>query len=144
MRASCSSLSILTSRVFASKTMVKSMVSRPLSLSQKSSNSRSSSSNSSNSSSTTTTTSSEYTGHGSFKFDDHSAVTRVEGSDTSFKAFVTGAWSIMNAPNGGYLTAVAISAAREVRYLCWLLFYANTHYPPANDYVCRSHWLGGI
>lgn len=44
-------------------------------------------------------------------FDRETAVTRV--GDNKFRGMVTDSWSIGDAPNGGYLMAFAISAARE-------------------------------
>jgi acyl-CoA thioesterase len=49
--------------------------------------------------------------HGSHKFNKDTQVTKV--GENKFTSFVTNAWSIGDAPNGGYLMAIAISAARE-------------------------------
>lgn len=52
-----------------------------------------------------------HTAESKHKFDKESTVSKV--SDNIFKSFVSDSWSIGDAPNGGYLMTLAISAARQ-------------------------------
>lgn len=68
-------------------------------------------------------------------FDMDSQVQRLEGPQNKFTSVVTSNWNVGDAPNGGYLMAMAISAAREVTHhrdpLSLTAYYTNKAIPGA-------------
>ena len=50
---------------------------------------------------------------GRYLFDKDTAVHSLIGKDNHFTSFITNNWSIVDAPNGGYLMSIAITAAQR-------------------------------